>query len=84
MEHKTTYKNGYRQDYIVLDDGTAGTTDAQFIMNTICELCHKAGQNPTDTRRAFGISLKTRTWIILIHWWKEIGSRKEKYRIKAK
>lgn len=51
MEHKTTYKNGYRQDYIVLDDGTAGTTDAQFIMNTICELCHKAGLSEAESNR---------------------------------
>ena len=39
MEIKTTCKDGFRQEYMVLDNGDTGTTDAQFIMNTIRELC---------------------------------------------
>lgn len=39
MEIKTTCKDGFRQEYMVLDNGDTGTTDAQFIMNTILELC---------------------------------------------
>lgn len=50
MIEKTTYNDGFRQDYIVLDDGTTGTTSAQYIMNTICELCHKAGLSEQESR----------------------------------
>lgn len=51
MIEKTTCCDGFRQDYIVLDDGTTGTTSAQFIMNTICELCHKAGLSEEESKR---------------------------------
>lgn len=51
MKQKTTNTNGYLQDYIVLDDGTTGTTDAQFIMNTISELCYKAGLSEAESKR---------------------------------
>lgn len=50
MIEKTTYSDGFRQDYIVLDDGTTGTTSAQFIMNTIRELSHKAGLSEKESR----------------------------------
>ena len=50
MIEKTTYSDGFRQDYIVLDDGTTGTTSAQFIMNTIRELCHKAGLSEDESK----------------------------------
>lgn len=49
MIEKTTYSDGFRQDYIVLDDGTTGTTSAQFIMNTIRELSHKAGLSEKES-----------------------------------
>lgn len=50
MIEKTTYKDGFRQDYIIRDDGTTGTTSAQFVMNTIRELCHKAGLSEDESK----------------------------------
>ena len=55
MEHdtykeKTTCEEGFLQEYTVLDNGDKGTTDAQFIMNTIRELCFKANLSEDETR----------------------------------
>ena len=55
MEHdtykeKTTCEEGFLQEYTVLDNGDKGTTDAQFIMNTIRELCFKANLSEDKTR----------------------------------
>ena len=49
-EEKNTYEKGFLQEYMVLDNGDKGTTDAQFIMNTIRELCFKANLSEDETR----------------------------------
>lgn len=49
-KEKTTCEEGFLQEYTVLDNGDKGTTDAQFIMNTIRELCFKANLSENETR----------------------------------